>query len=293
MEIRILKYFLALAQEENFSRAAKQLHTTQPNLSRQLAALENRMGCKLFNRGGRKITLTEKGAFLCARAQEIINLIEKTERDLASFDHEIAGTVFIGTADSPILHKVSKAICKMSVAYPKIQCHFISGDYYDLIHDFDDGLLDFCIFTNSADLHKYHSVKLPGNHTLGILMRRDSPLAALDAIRPGDIEDKPVILSRQMLRTTVLSEWLGYDCKALHIPAAYNLPYMAAMLVEDGIGHACIYEGVTNTEGTSLCFRPFEPDIKVNLYLAWRKYQVFSKTSSKFLEFVQAEIAAE
>ncbi len=293
MEIRVLKYFLALAREENLSRAAQVLNTTQPNLSRQLSALENEVGHKLFNRGGRKITLTDEGIFLKDRAQEIVELVEKTKRDFATLDDDITGIVFIGITDSQMMHNIGRAVCNMTTAYPRTQFHFISGDYHDLFHNFDEGLLDFCIFTDPADLNKYHYIKLPGNDMFGVLMRKDSSLAALDVIRPGDIADKSVIMSHEMFHKEMLSRWLGYDCRALHIPATYNLINTAVMLVENGLGYAITHDKLVNTRGTNLCFRPLEPPVKADRYLAWRKHQVFSKAMRKFLEYVQEEVAKE
>lgn len=291
MNIRVLKYFLALTKEENLSRAAQALNTTQPNLSRQLSALENEIGYKLFNRGGRKISLTDEGIFLMDRAQEIINLLEKTEQDLAMLDNDISGMIFIGVPDSPDIHYITRAICKVSDNYPGIHFHIISGDYYDLFHNFDEGMLDFCVFTDSVDLRKYDYLKLPGNDTLGILMRRDSPLAALDYIHPGDISDKPVIMSHQMYNKEVLAGWFGTDLKKLQIAATYNLVNIAATLVEDGLGYAFTYSKLVNTEGTELCFRPLKPELGTGSYLTWRKYQFFSKAMRKFIEYVENEIS--
>src|SRR5215510_12290713 len=127
MDIRVLRFFLAVAQEESITKAAEAVNTTQPNLSRQLGDLENRVGKKLFERGSRKITLTEEGLFLCKRAKEIIELLERTETDLALFNEFTSGDVYIGAAETHAMRLFGQAIKTLRENHPKIIYHFVSG----------------------------------------------------------------------------------------------------------------------------------------------------------------------
>lgn len=177
MEFRVLKYFLIVAQEENMTKAAEILHTTQSNLSRQLAELENRLGKKLFERGGRKITLTEEGLFLRKRAKEIIELTERTEVDLRTFNEEVSGVVHIGAIETNIMRLFTKSLIALKETHPQIQFDLFSGSITEITDGLNKGLLDFGLLVAPADMQKYDYIKLPQNDIFGLIMRKDCPLA--------------------------------------------------------------------------------------------------------------------
>lgn len=291
MDIRVLRYFLAVAQEESITRAAELLHTSQPNLSRQLAELEAEVGKKLFERGSRKITLTEEGLFLCKRAREIIELLERTEADLSSFNEMTSGDVYIGAAETHAMRLIAHAIQSLREIHPHILYHIFSGSTVEVTEQLDKGLLDFGILVDPADPQKYDHIRLPVNDTWGILMRRDSPLAALDSIRPEDIKDKPLLCSQQMLDANGISGWLGEDFKNLNVVFTFNLITTPAMMVEEGLGYVFTFDKLINTTGDcNLCFRPLEPKFETGLYLVWKKYQIFTKPAKVFLEQIRRMI---
>ena len=291
MDIRVLRYFLALANTETVSGAAEFLHTTQPNLSRQLSELEKELGRQLFTRGSRKITLTEEGMFLRKRAQEIVDLLDKTEQDFSSFDEIVGGDVYIGGGESHTMRTIAKTIKRMQTEYPQIRYHLLSGYAYDIMEYLDKGLLDFGVLIEPVDLTKYDHIRLPLVNTWGLLMRKDHPLAAFPSVRPEQLESAPLLCSNQMLSENGLSGWLGYDCKKLNIVATFNLINTPSLLVEEGVGCAFSFEHLMNLSGDSnLCFRPLSPRLTANSHVVWKKYQIFSKPAKKFLEILQAEL---
>ena len=170
MELRVLRYFLAVAREESITAAANQLHVTQPTLSRQLMDLEKELGSPLFIRGNRKITLTEEGLFLRTRAQEIIDLADKT-------DGMISGEVHIGAGETQAIRLIAKAAHRLRDEQPMIHYRLFSGNADDVMEKLDKGLLDFGIVIEPVDISKYDSLKLPYHDLWGVLMRRDAPLA--------------------------------------------------------------------------------------------------------------------
>lgn len=289
MDIRILKFFLAVAQEGSITRAAEVLHTTQPNLSRQLTDLETEVGKKLFERGSRKITLTEEGLFLCKRAREIIELLERTEADLSLFGEITSGDVYIGAAETDAMRLIAHAIQSLRAIHPQILYHFFSGSTVEVIEQLDKGLLDFGILVDPVDPQKYEQIRLPVNDTWGVLMRRDSPLAALKSIRPEDIKDKPLLCAQQMLDADEISGWLGEDFKNLNVVITFNLITTPAMMVEEGLGYTFTFDKLVNTSGDShLCFRPLEPRFETGLYFVWKRHQVFTKAAQAFLEQIRS-----
>ena len=283
MELRVLKYFLAVAREESITAAADSLHITQPTLSKQLMDLENDLGKKLFIRGNRRITLTEEGKYLRQRAQEIVDLAEKTEAEFKT-ENLVGGDICIGGGETHAMRYMAKALESMQQKCPGIRVHLFSGTADDITERLDKGCIDFGLFVGSVDLTKYDYLKLPASDTWGLILRKDHPLSAKESITPEDLKNLPLLCSRQAMQQNELSGWLGFPTESLNLIGTYNLIYNASILVEEGIGCAISIDGLINTSCNSqLCFRPFEPRITAEVLIAWKKYQVFSKASEKFL----------
>lgn len=288
MDIRVLKYFLAVVQEESVTRAAEAIHTTQPNLSRQLNLLEEELGCKLFERGSRKITLTEEGLFLHKRAKEIVELTERTESDLSLLKEAASGVVHIGGIETHVMRFLAHTILTLKDVYPQIQYDFFSGSIAEITDWLNKGLLDFGVVVAPIDMQKYDYIKLPVNDRFGIVMRKDCPLAKLPSIRTEDIGDYPVWVAHQQIEGNVLSSWLGRDLQSLNIVSTFNLITTPSMMIEEGFGMAFTFDHLVNTgEDSNLCFRPLEPKIEADIFLIWKKYQMFTRAANVFLEEVR------
>lgn len=291
MEIRVLRYFLALAREQSILGAAKYLHLSQPSLSRQLKDLEKEFGKQLFIRGTKKITLTEDGILFRKRAEEIIGLVEKTEIEMNSKNDNISGCVYLGTAETETIDIIAKCIKKIQSKYPNIQFNISSDDGDDVMDNLDKGLIDFGIIICPFDKSKYNYITLPSKDIWGILMRKDSPLAKLDYITPKDLLDKPLIVSRQVSTTSEISDWLKTDLDKLNIVTHYNLVYNASILVKNNIGYALALDGLIDTSDSSIfTFKPLYPKLDLEINVIWKKYQVFSKPAEKFLDTLKKEI---
>ena len=291
MELRVLRYFLEVAREENITAAAESLHITQPTLSKQLMDLEDEIGKKLFIRGKRRITLTEDGILLRKRASEIIELVEKTESELKKSDEIIVGDVYIGAAETDAMKDIAKICTNLQKKYPHIHYHLFSGNSEDVIEKLDKGLIDFGILFEPSDIKKYNYIKLPAYNTWGLLMRKDSPLATLTNITPNTLLNVPLICSKQALDNNELAGWFGHNIEKLNIVATYNLIYNASFFVEEGFGSALTLDKlVSMTEDNNLCFKPLTPNLKTNLVMVWKKYQVFSKASETFLNELQKKL---
>lgn len=293
MDIRILRYFLAVVREESISAAAESLHLTQPTLSRQLMDLEEELGVKLLNRGkkNQRIALTEEGMLLRRRAEEIVALTDKT---ISEFDvsHDIvSGDVYIGGGETNAMRLIARVSKKLQSQYPLIRYHLYSGNADDVAERLDKGLLDFGVFIGTTNMERYNYLRLPDTDTWGLLMREDSPLAGKESIRSEDLENIPLIVSRQSMVHNELSGWSGRDFDKLNIVATYNLVYNASLMVDEGFGYAlCLDRLVYSADNNNFCFRPLEPRLETHLDIAWKKYQVFSKAAEKFLETLQAEV---
>ena len=288
MELRVLQYFLAVAREQNISSAAESLHLSQPTLSTQLKALEEELGKQLLIRGtkgSRKVLLTEEGMLLRKRAEEILELVRMTEREISLSDEVIAGDVYIGTGESDMIRIFARAAKRIQEKYPDIHFHILSGNSAFVKEHLDLGLIDFGVVYSPVDTTVYSSIKVPIRDTWGVLMRKDSPLAQKDVIQPQDLWDKPLILSAQKTDAWPMSSWFGQDITRLNIVATYNLVFNASLLVDEGLGYAVCFDKLINVSGDSkLCFRPLSPKMEAEASIIWKRYQLLSKAAQKFMD---------
>lgn len=290
MELRVLQYFLAVAREQSISGAAQSLHLSQPTLSTQLKALEDELGKQLLIRGtkgSRKVTLTEEGMILRKRAEEILQLVKRTEDEITLSDETIVGDVYIGTGETDIVRFMARAAKKIQEQYPEIHYHISSGNAEYVLEYLDKGLIDFGLIYGTADPLKYESIPIPIKDTWGVLMRRDSPLAQKESIQPEDLWDKPLIISHQRADNPYLGRWLKKDISKLNVVATYNLVFNASLLVDEGLGYALTLDKLINTNESNLCFRPFSPRLDAMACIVWKRYQIFSKAAERFLQQLQ------
>lgn len=284
MELRVLRYFLTIAREGSITSAASVLHVTQPTLSRQIRDLEDELGQRLFVRSSHSVTLTPEGMLLRKRAEEILDLVQKTEQEFAQSDETISGEVYIGAGETVGVHFLTRAARRLREAYPDVHIHISSGDATDVREELDKGLIDFGLLFAPVDLARYNAIHLPYRETWGVLMRCDSPLAQKPTVRFGDLVGQPLIVSRQVFKTNRLQEWFGESAGRLQVVGTYSLVYNGSLMVEDGMGYAICLDGILNTGGDSpLCFRPLEPRQEAGMYIVWKKYQIFSPAAERFL----------
>ena len=291
MELRVLRYFLAVAREETISAAAAFLNVSQPTLSRQLMDLEAELGKILFVRGKRKIMLTNEGLLLRKRAQEIIDLVDKTEAEFLVPNEIVSGDIYIGAGETYAIRSIAKVTKDLQQEYPHIKYHFFSGNAEDVSERLDKGIIDFGVLIEPADVAKYDSLRLPEVDTWGVLMQKDSPLAVRDYIVPQDLWNLPLICSIQEMKGKALIDWLNKDCQELDVVATYNLLYNASLLVEEGMGYALCLDKIVNVSGnSSLSFRPLKPRLEAHMDIVWKKYQIFSKAARIFLARLRSTI---
>lgn len=291
MDIRVLQYFLTVAREESITKAAETLHMTQPPLSRQLKDLEDELGKQLLIRGSKKVTLTEDGMLLRKRAEEMVDLMEKTKAELTSSSENINGEIHIGGGETDAVSFLAQAAHNLQKEHPLIRYHIYSGDAGHVTERLDKGLIDFGLLVEPVDITKYDYIRLPIKDTWGVLMRKDSPLAEKDNICAEDLQDKPLIVSHQTSTSSEMSAWLKTDISKLNIVATYDLIYNASHFVKKGFGYAIALDKLINTSGDSnLCYKPLYPTLEAGLCIVWKKYQVFSRASDTFLRQLQVEL---
>lgn len=297
MEIRVLKYFLAAAREGSITKAANSLHLTQPTLTRQLQELEKELKQKLFFRGKHKISLTPEGMILRKRAQEIIDLVEKTQSEFQSITDTIAGDIYIGCGETDSMKYLADVMKDLQFEHPDIKFHIYSANAEDVTEKLDKGLLDFGVLIQPVNLSKYDNITLPEKDVWGVITRKDNPLAKKDAIKVEDLANAPILVSRQMSpkysKDSGFLDWFKDKYDNLNIKATYNLIYNATIMVRAGMGSAVTLDKLANTSKESeLCFRPLNPKLESGLDIVWKKHQIFSPAAKLFLNKLKEAIKA-
>ncbi len=288
MDLRLLEYFLAVAKTGNITKAAEQLHVTQPTISRQLMELEETMGAPLMIRGKRQITLTDAGVLFQQRAQEIMDLMDKTSRDIADQNDLVGGTVSIGCVESCVSRMLPEVLKDFSALHPKVSYELYSADGDDIREKLDRGELDFGILVEPVEAAKYDCLRLPYWETWGLLMRKDDPLAERETIGREEILSIPLILPRREIVQDNIAGWFGVDRSQLNIFASQTLLNNAALLVEAGLAYSvCVGGAFEIRGGENLRFVPFAPERTTGHVMAWKKNRVFHSAASQFRDYVK------
>lgn len=285
MELRVLKYFLAVAREENITKAAALLHLTQPTLSRQLMQLEEELGVQLFRRSRYHIELTEDGMLLRRRAQELVDLAEKTTREFTMRETELMGEIAIGAGETRSMSFLSRAMVSFRERYPKVTFRMFSATADDVKERLDTGLLDMGLLTEPVDVGRYAFCRMKERDRWGVLVRLDSPLAGLDSVTPDDLEQVPLIISGRERVQRELANWFGDRWERLQIAASFNLILNAANMVRYGVGTALSFD--LNFSFDDLRFIPLSPTMDTGTVLVWKKDLVLTPVVEAFHQHIK------
>lgn len=293
MEIRTLRYFLAVAREENMTRAAEMLHVTQPTLSKQLKSLEDELGKKLFTRHSFSIRLTDEGLLLRNRAKDLVSMADKIEKEFISLDDVTGGDLYLGLAESYQISLLAREINAFKKNYPGLRYYITSGDTEQVAEKLDKGLLDFAVLAEIPDASKYESLVFPEADIWGVVMPFDSDLAKKKTIKVDDLIGLPLFCSSQGWEKDIPG-WAKDKMDKLHLEGSFRLSYNASLFAKEHLGYLLTFDKLVNTSADSeLVFRPLTPKLETNLYLIWKRYQTFSPIAERFLKQMQQTLSKQ
>jgi DNA-binding transcriptional LysR family regulator len=283
MEIRTLRYFLAVAREENMTRAAEQLHVTQPTLSKALKSLEDELDKKLFTRHSFSIRLTDEGVLLRDRAEDLVSMADKIEKEFISLDDISGGELFLGLAESYQIRYIAETIKVLKERYPKLQYHITSGDTEQVAEKLQKGLLDFVVLAEEPDKSKYECIAFPEADHWGLVFPADDSLTEKQSLAPSDLRGLPLFCSEQSWYQEI-KNWAGDDFDAFHLEGSFRLSYNGSIFAKSGLGYLLTFDKLIDvSDDSGLVFRPLTPRLETKLYLVWNKYQTFTPLAEKFL----------
>lgn len=288
MEIRVLRYFLTAAQEESITKAAERLHVTQPTLSRQIAQMEDELGVTLFDRGSRRFTLTEEGLLLRRRAEEILELVDKTEKELAEREEMVSGTVSVGCGDLAAVDMLPGLFRRFREKYPGVDFDLYTASADHIKDRLDRGLTDVGLLLEPVNIEQYGFVRLNRREEWVAVMRPDSALAKLSRVTPEDLKDVPLILPRRTGVRSELASWFGEAYPALNVRFTSNLPSASSVMVRGGLGCSINIRGsVAFWDPEEITCRPLDPPLYATSVLAWRREQPAGLAVEKFIRFAR------
>ena len=285
MELRTLRYFVALAQEGSVSAAAKSLHVTQPTLSRQLASLEDELHQQLYLRKHNGIQLTREGSILLRYAQEITALAEKAAEDIAPTAATIKGKVHIGAGETQVMGLVARAMSICKDRYPGVHFMLYSGTTENLRDGFAKGQYDLLLECEAQPHVELNTYELPFKDVWGVLMRRDNILARQRSVTPDDLRGQKILYSQQAEKVGIIKKWAGDAYADYEVSCNWTLPLNSRYMVREGLGLTLTYAGLFDDDGQDLCFRPLEPKLESSQALVWRKVPM-SKQTQAFLDIL-------
>lgn len=289
MELRLLRYFLTVAKEQNFTRAAEQLHITQPTLSRQLAAFEEELGVPLLVRKGKNITLTEEGILLKRRALEILNLEERTLEELKDTQEVVEGTITVGCGEFAAVETLAKICRQYKEKYPRVQIAIHTATADTVYEMMKKGLVDIGLFMEPVDTEGFDYIRIKDSDHWVVGMQPGDPLAEKEYIEKNDLLDKPLILPERMGVQSELANWFGKDFSSLNIAFISNLGTNAGVMVANGLGYAVSIEGASKYWRKELLVQKrLYPEITSSTVIAWRRNIPYSHAVTKMIEEINA-----
>ncbi len=288
MEIRVLRYFLTVVREESITKASQVLHITQPTLSRQLAQMEEEIGVKLFDRGTRKIKLTNEGILLRRRAEEILQLVDKTEKELIEQEEQVEGKISIGCGEIAAVQLLPELFMNFHQKYPHVTFDIFTATADLVKEQMDKGLLDLGLLLEPVDMEKYDFVRMDMKEKWIVLMPPDAPLAEKEFITASDLSEVPLILPRRLQVQSELASWFGDYYPSLNVLFTSNLNTNGAVMVKEGLAYSLVIEGaVPFWDSSKITYRPLYPELWATSVLAWKRGQPFSLAVTKFIDFLK------
>lgn len=294
MEIRVLRYFLTVVREESITKASEVLHITQPTLSRQLAQMEEEVGVKLFHRGSRKITLTNEGILLRRRAEEILQLVDKTEKELIEQDEQVEGKISIGCGEIASVQLLPQLFQEFREKYPRINFDIFTATADLVKEQMDKGLIDIGLLLEPIDMEKYDFIRLDIKEKWVVLMQPGDSLAQKEVVTAKDLSSLPLILPRRMNVQSELASWFGDYYEKLNVVFTSNLSTNGAVMVSKGLAYSLVIEGsIPFWNQSKITYRPLSPSLTATSVLAWKRGQPFSVAATKFIDYMKCFLSMD
>lgn len=288
MDVKALKYFLAVAREGNITRAAEKLCMAQPPLSRQMKLLEEELGVTLFIRGKKHFQLTPEGVFLRQQAEEIIFLMEKTEQQMGEMREQEYGMVSIAATETCGAGMLSEMVENFHRAAPNIQFQIWTGSSDEIQDRLEKNLVDIGVVRAPFPMEQYERVFLKNEFWI-VVMSREHPLAAAteDTIELADLREQPLMIPIRRSIQNEINSWFNEIVSERNIFCSYNSIISIMGMAEHGLGMIICPESTRNfiNKEKLTCRKIVKPEHESQVFLVKKRFQVLPTAAQRFWKY--------
>ncbi|WP_141433995.1 LysR family transcriptional regulator [Bacillus sp. 03113] len=297
MDVRQLRYFLAIAKEGQITRAAKTLNIEQPPLSRQLKIMEEELGVTLFDRNGKQMTLTEAGTILQSKAESIIHQLNETITEIKEIDQGIQGMLSIGSVFTCV-SLLPEKIAFFRERYPHVTFKILEGDHSVLGEYLENRSIELVMtrlpFESNYDISRYEILRLPSDPFVIVVPKKRNWRPIQTSFLLKDLENIPLIALKSD-KTIQLNEKIVNECRRLgfepNIISECSSVAITIALVVAGIGVTILPKSVLSSFPISDIELFDMPDTTVqsDVGIVWLKNRYLSKSARRFIELFKKE----
>ena len=283
MEIKDMRAFYAIVEEGNISHAAQRLDIAQPALSRQMKRLETQLGVQLFERGSRRIRLTDAGRVLYSRVEHILGMVDGTVREITEIGSGVAGCIRLGTITTSGAMLLPELITEFHRRYPQVTFQLWEGEGTRILELLDNRVIEIGITRTQVDARVYESIVLP-NEPLVLIMNRSHDIGSdAQKVRLAELKDQPLIIPlRWQSMFTANCRKLGFEPNILCVSDSIVQDLLLAKM---GMGMAIlpISSKTLLTDGDLIYKKLVEPEITTHTVVAWLKNRTLSQSASHLI----------
>lgn len=293
MEIKDMRAFYAIVEEGNISHAAQRLDIAQPALSRQMKRLETSLGVQLFERGSRRIRLTDAGRVLYSRVEHILGMVDGTVREITEIGSGIAGSIQLGTITTSGALLLPELISEFHCRYPQVTYQIWEAEGARILELLDNRVIEIAITRTQVDSKVYESIVLP-NEPLVVVMNKDQVIGASDSeVRMEELRDMPIIIPLRWQSLFIANcRKLGFDP---HILCVSDSIVQDLLLVKRGMGAAIlpVSSRTLLTDGNLHYKKLVSPEMSTHTVIAWLKNRTLSSSSEHFIKLFREMFLGE
>ena len=293
MQIKDMRAFYAIVEEGNISHAAQRLDIAQPALSRQMKRLETSLGVQLFERGSRRIRLTDAGRVLYSRVEHILGMVDGTVREITEIGSGIAGSIQLGTITTSGALLLPELISEFHRRYPQVTYQIWEAEGARILELLDNRVIEIAITRTQVDSKVYESIVLP-NEPLVVVMNKDQVIGASDSeVRMEELRDMPIIIPLRWQSLFIANcRKLGFDP---HILCVSDSIVQDLLLVKRGMGAAIlpVSSRTLLTDGNLHYKKLVSPEMSTHTVIAWLKNRTLSSSSEHFIKLFREMFLGE
>ena len=293
MGVKDMRAFFAIVEEGNISHAAQRLNIAQPALSRQMKRLEEKLNVKLFERGSRRIRLTDAGRLLCNRVESILGMVDGTVREISEIGSGTKGSIRIGTITTSGAMILPDLISEYHKIFPDVTFEIWEGDGTRILELLDNHMIEIAITRTQVDNLAYELLVLPNEPLVMVMNKKNSCGKKSDVIRLSEVKGQKLIIPlrwKSVFETNCKN--LGFEPQIICVSDSI---VQGLLMAKKNLGVAMtpISSQSLLTDGDLIFKRIVDPEMTTHTVVSWLKNQTLSKSAKNFVDMFKEIFGAE